>query len=320
MVGASAVCLLRPNLDRFLIIAASSLNVTRLVAVFVVFLKICGFVIFSAIGLHYSLVMAADDPSTEKFVLISDVDDTLKDTRTRSWIGMLNRGVRAKNAFSGMSDLYLRWRAASLTNTRDWERCIWSRGLNGREDRLIVYVTAALGRIQWFPNLFLVYSKFPVGEFIGRWGMTRKDFKMMQLQEQIEQWDDRTIVLIGDNGEFDADVFSEMRKLFPQRKIISFVHMVYPIAVDPSHHVFYTAADLAVWFYKYGWISREDVEYVVQKVSSKVVIKPHRVLPRWVQVRDLESHWPELDGLDLSQTATNCLNKLRAMTKARSLN
>jgi len=33
--------------------------------------------------------------------------------------------------------------------------------------------------------------------------------------------------------------------------------MIYPIEVDPSHHVFYTAADCAVWFYQMGMDFKE---------------------------------------------------------------
>lgn len=238
---------------------------------------------------------------SQNLLLISDVDDTLRATHVRFPLSWINRGIRATNSFAGMNDLYLRWRAHTLKNREDHLRCLKSRGLNGTADRMVVYVTAAINKIQWFPNLFLVSSKFPIGNFIGRhWG-SRRDFKVKKIREEIQLWHDRDIILIGDNGEYDPEVFCQMKEEFPDRTIWCFVHVVYPIAVPSPCQAFFTAADLAIFFHREKWISTEDLEAVIGKVARRLDSKPERVLPQWSRALDSQKQELPQPPEELSQ-------------------
>lgn len=232
-----------------------------------------------------------------RLLLISDIDDTLRNTHVRFPLGWVNRGLRSRSSFTGMADLYLRFVVNPIKDQKERQRALRSRAANNHPDRLIVYVTAALRKVQWFPNLFLVNSKFPVGAFEGReWG-TRQGFKLNRIEEQIRLWDDRDVILVGDNGEKDPIVFTKIRDLmsseFPERKIYTYLHMVYDREVPEGHIKYLTAADLAVHFYANGWVKKKDVDLISKKVLRRLEKRTYKVLPKWVRSPEALEFWPE---------------------------
>jgi hypothetical protein len=129
-----------------------------------------------------------------KWVVISDIDDTIKDTRIaentsfRQILSGLFRGhYYSYEAIPGMAELYQRLAAKGA---------------------LIVYVTSTPYQLAPFLLKFLRQSAFPEGPVFMRWlGYGRFGHKWRTLHRIFSNIEGQRCVLVGDSGEQDLQIY-----------------------------------------------------------------------------------------------------------------
>lgn len=231
------------------------------------------------------------------FILISDIDDTLKRTHRLSRTGMLKKGMRSRNAFAGMSELYLSWATQGLLDSSTRELAQRRRAMIHNPRRLVSYVTGAIGKFQWFSCLFLVRSDFPVGLYLGRDRGSSFDFKISAIKGLLEDFPDHTPIFVGDNGEHDPQVFEFFQRHLKAegREAHFFVHKVYEKSIGDQQIPFVSALDLGIHFFNHHWIDEASLGRVAASIATAFHRNEKQVLPRWVVCSDISEFWPGLE-------------------------
>lgn len=129
-----------------------------------------------------------------KNIIISDIDDTIKESHILETTGMkqivssLFRGNYYRyEAIQGMPELY--------------------QGLN-RPDTLIMYLTSTPFQLTPFLLKFLRDNRFPDGPVFPRWlGYRKFNHKFRVLSKILNQIENQKVVLIGDSGELDLQIY-----------------------------------------------------------------------------------------------------------------
>lgn len=219
---------------------------------------------FIAMALIASLWVAT--ASAQSVIVISDIDDTLQDTRLRppdaSWTAritqswhLLTQAFKAHDAFVGLTSVYM------------------SLAANGAQ---IHYVSGAPKFIERLPKKFLEVSGFPVGQLWVRPNMkvTTEEFKFNSISEILLKNPDAQVILVGDNGERDVTVYNRLKSdsRFKNQIKLVFIHNLYPDNVGeslaPGQKPYLTAADLAAQLLVNGFLSEGQTFETLRLVSS----------------------------------------------------
>lgn len=215
-------------------------------------------------------------------VLVSDIDDTLKATHVRDALDLALNGLHGGETFADMPELYgLLANSAPKTETRE-----------------IAYVSAAVGALQYGGKRFLDKWKFPTPEsFFGRPSFFKDivEYKVQAIQSLIDSTRPGALVLLnGDNGEKDVEVFDRIIDTNPDRKVFAFVHQVYDEPLEDSRldrmTVWLTAFDLGLSWSERGWIP-----------SEKVLPWASHEIPSWVECKTFLKRWMRFHS-DVSAT------------------
>lgn len=154
-------------------------------------------------------------PNTARYIVISDIDDTVMYTGVANKVKMLWRmfvqEAESRVAFPGIAAFY---RALHC-------------GVSGSECNPMLYVS----RGSW--SLYEVLSEFfhlhdiPVGPilFLRHWGVTlrhpfsrrAKGHKLALIRDILALYDDRPVVLVGDSGQRDPEVYAQVVHEHPGR-------------------------------------------------------------------------------------------------------
>jgi hypothetical protein len=237
-----------------------------------------------------------DGPAT---VLVSDIDDTIKETGVHSGAHVIAGAASTLDEFAGMSMLYARWHQAATTTKK------------------ITYLTAAPGALDTLGIQFLQAARFPgdtadVAASVVSGRSTREasgDFKARKLEEYYDalKTKPKTMILVGDNGEQDILAYGAfedyVRKQGGQTAIYSFIHAVYEapdkaLPITSPHTAFLTSADLAVQFFDHGWIDEPTLDAVLDEVeydSAPSGDLTDTVVPSFMECASFDA-WPALVG------------------------
>lgn len=238
-----------------------------------------------------------------KTLIISDIDDTLKRTNV---LGYMLGGLRTTNPFIGLPALYSNFLCNDEPTVKAQEFCRKFRGLNHSENRSLVYVTAATGRLQMFGREFISRSNFPQVPVIGK-EVEREtlEFKINTLKEIIKGEEYDEIILIGDNGQHDVGAYRAVTKSFPSRKITTFIHQVYNpndksnekngVELATGQIPYFTASDLSIHFYLKGLITEAQLNSISREVYSYISSNDpddyEQVIPSWSSCRPFISNY-----------------------------
>lgn len=142
-------------------------------------------------------------------LLVSDIDDTIKISHVLDTFDMVGNANETKNLFAGMSQLY-----ALLKQQKP--------------DLEIVYLSAAP---EWLMQRshaeFLHQNKFPKGDLILRDDLDKDKHKLWTLRKILQKKKYSQLILVGDNGEQDPEIYDRIRREFPDLSIQTYIHMVY---------------------------------------------------------------------------------------------
>lgn len=129
-----------------------------------------------------------------KWIIVSDIDDTIKDTRIAETVGFrqilsgLFRGhYYTYEPIEGMPELY-----------QDL----------AKQGAMIIYLTSTPYQLAPFLLKFLKQAKFPEGPLFLRWlGYGRFGHKWRALFKILSNLDHQKVILIGDSGEQDLQIY-----------------------------------------------------------------------------------------------------------------
>lgn len=156
-----------------------------------------------------------------QILLVSDLDDTIKITHVGSTGSMVANEFWHRLTFLGMQDLY-----SELMNHNKAEQA--------KDPMKFVYLSA-------FPDLLLSRvrhfitetNKFPGGDFIARStgkivkGENPFDFKSEELEELGHNNPEADFLLIGDDTEFDPEVYDGFQKKFGESRVLGiYIHQI----------------------------------------------------------------------------------------------
>ena len=195
----------------------------RIIDIVKVFEAICG---MKLIWLAVALASGQSSPASHRsMVVVSDIDDTIKDTRVlRSSIRRDGSVIYAKNFRHLAGDPFRTWIPVRgmADRYRTWETV---------DSVEFVYLSTS----PWFYrkkiNRFLHQSGFPLGKLYlnAEFPITPTDFKTKILEQMILRGRGQSFVLIGDTGEDDRNVYQRSAERFPSQVKGIFLRDVTPM-------------------------------------------------------------------------------------------
>ncbi len=162
-------------------------------------------------------------PSTARFLVVSDIDDTLLPTgatRTATLIRTTLLGNAVTRApFQGIVEFY-----AALV-----------AGSSGTEDNPIFYVSSSPWNLYSFMTGFFAAHGLPAGPVMLRdFGVDRQTFihgrhddhKLAEINRILDTYPELPCVLVGDSGQRDPEIYSTVAKERPDRVLAIYVREV----------------------------------------------------------------------------------------------
>lgn len=154
-------------------------------------------------------------PADTDLLVISDIDDTVMYTGVAEKLRMLYRlfvkKPHRRTAFPGVAAFYQ----------------ALHRGASEACERPILYVSRGPWAIYEMLEIFFQLNRIPVGPilFLREWGVSwrrpwprrAEDHKRSIIHHMLALYDDMPCVLIGDSGQHDPEVYTEIVKEFPDR-------------------------------------------------------------------------------------------------------
>ncbi len=163
-------------------------------------------------------------PNTARFVVISDVDDTVMHTGVANKIKMFWRlfaqDAESRVAFPGVASLY-----NALLN-----------GPSGNEYNPILYVSRGPWGIYDMLDAFFKAHNIPIGPilFLREWNVTLRsplprraeDHKQDLIRKMLDLYHELPFVLIGDSGQHDPEIYAEIVHENPGRVLAVYIREV----------------------------------------------------------------------------------------------
>ena len=154
--------------------------------------------------------------------VISDMDDTVLQSEITSFVRaarlMLLENARTRLPFPGVAAFY---RALE-------------RGARGNEANPIFYVSSSPWNLHDVIADFLDAQEIPVGPMllrdwdIGREMMRTRQYKLSQIREILATYPSLPIILVGDSGQEDPEIYGELVTEFPGRILAIYIRNVAP--------------------------------------------------------------------------------------------
>lgn len=218
----------------------------------------------------------ASSPST--YVLVSDFDDTLKISHTTNRLKTVIRGLFAKQSYAGMSELFQEW----------------------SHNRPFILLSSSPLWIRNKIERFLDRHGFPRREIVLRDWLRQKDVLAYKIRalSLLENRGDQAFIFIGDDSEFDPEVFERFRKTHPERTLAIYIRRMrgrpLPAGIIPFHSAFEIAlSELAAGRMKIPQVARIG-KAVLDQRNSDLIIPYFAALPVDIE---LSSSFPTLEKL-----------------------
>lgn len=169
---------------------------------------------------HMSLAKNLKETSP-KVLLISDIDDTIKVSHVlsyKSWDpAVILRIINSTTPFKGMASLYQTLKNQNYTQFN------------------MVYLSNALSKkygltfIENSHKKLIKNNGFPEGELLLKDVAFDKEHKIKSIREMVKKYNPTVVIMIGDNGEQDAVVYSQAAEELKAQGIYSatYIHQLY---------------------------------------------------------------------------------------------
>ncbi|MBC7386710.1 MAG: DUF2183 domain-containing protein [Cryobacterium sp.] len=230
------------------------------------------------------------------FLVVSDLDDTLKISHTTNRLRLVFRGLFTQQTYAGMAELFQEWTG----------------------DRPFILLSSSPIWIRKKIARFLDYYGFPEREIWLRDWIKEKDIKGFKSAalDKIEARGDSGFIFIGDDAEYDPEVFARFRERNPDRTLAIYIRRMrgrpLPAGVIPFHSAF----EIAISELDAGRLNVSSVTRVGKAIIDERV--PEQVIPYFAAPPiDLEfsDRFPTLEkiieGLNLQYEKIRLGRKIR---------
>jgi|SRR5690554_1769706 len=163
-------------------------------------------------------------PSSSKFGIISDIDDTILHTGVTSFLKWrVLKNSLFKNAYDRIS----------LEASPQLYQSL-HQGVSGREQNPFFYLSNSPWNLYEYLRLFLMVNGFPKGPILLRHFRTpfdrsarpEKPHKQREILNLLQTYPHLKFVLIGDSGEHDPAIYTEIAERFPDRILAIYLRSV----------------------------------------------------------------------------------------------
>lgn len=246
-------------------------------------MKLYGFLIVLLLGLGQAQA---------KTILISDIDDSIKNSHVLSTTDSLFNAGKIQNLVLGMNALY---EAVSHTEP----------------DMKFYYVTnAPKSFMETNHRDFLAYNRFPRGSLRLRESLFQSDFKVTEIRKILKAEKPEFAILVGDNGEKDVYVYEQIAKEFPNTLFLTYIRIAYStwsssekgVAIRPGQTGFVTALDLMLQLRHEGFVNSADAtnfvsDFVtVYTTEVETNVDGKQAFPGWSDCRDFKWTAPDSEA------------------------
>lgn len=210
-------------------------------------------------------------PNASPFVIVTDVDDTVKVTHVNDSLDMVGRFFQPSVSFAGMSSLYRSLLKAANKKGRDYGFAV----VSGAPALLTPSIW------QFFSDHFFPEPTFVTARPIGRALYGFKYDQVYRLLSQ-ESMIEAEAIFVGDDTESDPDVYQDIKSKVADRMGIQtdiYIRRVMPEdseriseardLKDVSFYYFDSAVDIAVIQYLNGNLSDQDFEDVAKEIIQE---------------------------------------------------
>jgi phosphatidate phosphatase APP1 len=223
-----------------------------------------------------------------RYVVISDIDDTIMETGVASKIRMIWRlfmqGAESRVAFPGVAALL---------------QALHS-GAAGFDANPMLYVSRAPWSIYEILDEFFNLHKIPVGPilFLREWGLTlqsplprrARDHKLDLIRNILALYRDLPFVLIGDSGQRDPEVYTKIVREHPGRVLAIYIRN---ISRDPARHRVIEALALEVLEAGSSLLLATDSLAIAEHAAAHGLIAPD-ALAEVAREREVQRGEPDL--------------------------
>ncbi len=234
-----------------------------------------------ALGLLLLSSIAFADQET---ILITDMDDTIKNSHVLDPDSTIANAFLPRNSFLGMPELY-----TSLVNDKKINE--------------IIYLSNAPKWLMYpFHRRFLRKEGFPYGRLLLNRTLSKKNHKLNSIRNIIEKENPKELILVGDNGEHDTEVYAQIAKEYPEQKITTYIHQVYSQAgfhnnygklLEENQRGFATALDLSSELMKQELLTEESYVGLMNEITPVAMKEGNYrerggpiMFPAWLDCRD----------------------------------
>lgn len=146
-----------------------------------------------------------------KTLLISDIDDTIKNSHVLDKSDSISNAVKTENLVLGMNAVYHATQRAQA-------------------DIRFYYVSNAPKAIMHGSHSdFLSLNQFPAGFLRLRDGLFQQDFKVTEIRKILKKENPHLVIFVGDNGEKDISIYDQIKKEYPQIRFVTYIRLAYTI-------------------------------------------------------------------------------------------
>ncbi len=262
--------------------------------------------LFLSVFLIAFKLVAVESP---RVLLISDIDDTIKVSHVLSTAGKTARAANVTVRFSGMAQLYQLIVNENPSSTQ------------------IVYLSNApkdvfgITALQYLQQTFLSYNRFPPGMVDLRADVFEKDHKIKELRRMITEEKPDIVIMIGDNGERDTEIYYQATLEMKDKpiKMITFIHQLYATQVSDfdkglgldlwaevgkkirdGQTGFVTPIEIALELQQHGVLKNESVQWMLKNVAPFIANESYFDLdsygpitfPSFIRCQDFNWKWP----------------------------
>ncbi|UXR65259.1 App1 family protein [Bdellovibrio bacteriovorus] len=230
------------------------------------------------------LMMAA--AAEAKVLVVSDIDDTLKVSHVLSKKGAATSFLDDDSLFVGMPEIF------QMLNYQ-------------HEDIEFHYVSLAPKILmQEQHSDFLEESGFPITQLHMNSGVKQDpELKQKVIRKLLAEKKPELVIYFGDNGQFDAIVYDQMVKEFPQIPAVSYIREAYSKLARSKHPTmegqigFVTSVEVTIDLISKGLLSKKAYAPIESIVYKRLLRDDgherfgEMVFPWWQDCRDFKWQW-----------------------------
>lgn len=222
-------------------------------------------------------------------LLISDIDDTIKVANVKDISEAAFWAFDNESRFTGMSDLY---RLLAQEHA----------------DLKIVYLSKAprwlLGSTH---QKFLANGRFPAGQYIPRTEYSSETHKLRNIRKLMDSLRPRKVLLFGDNGEQDVEVYSQIVNEYAHQGIEfhQFIRIVYAsgkheegVPLRDEQIGFVSPIEVSLELEKERLLGETSVRWMIENpglyiINDRSPVAGDWAFPSFVNCADFQWKWDE---------------------------